>query len=120
MDQHQYLVNEYQLILTLSEQMLRLAKEEKWDELVELEVSYLKAVEATTTLPVSESTSMAVQYEVRKYLRQILDNENMIKTLLQARMNQLTELIGQSSRQQQVNMTYGKIDLRSIAFGDRQ
>jgi flagellar protein FliT len=44
----------------------------------------------------------------------------MIKTLLQARMNQLTELIGQSSRQQQVNMTYGKIDLRSIAFGDRQ
>jgi len=120
MDQHQYLVNEYQLILSLSEQMLRLANEVKWDELVELEVGYVKAVEATTKLPMSEQTSIMVQNDIRRYLRIILDNENTVKTLLQARMKKLTELIGQSSKQQQVNMTYGKIDLRSIAFGDRQ
>ena len=61
MDRHQYLVNEYQLILTLSEQMLTLAKDEKWDELVELEMTYLKAVEASTQLPLTEEISLAVR-----------------------------------------------------------
>src|SRR5471030_3422602 len=120
MDQHQYLVNEYQLILTLSEQMLTLAKDEKWDELVELEVSYLKAVEATTTLPLSEETSMSIQAAIRQSLRRILDNETQIKTLLQARMNTLTELIGQSVKQQEVNSTYGRFTDRAIALREQQ
>lgn len=119
MDRHQYLVNEYQMILTLSEQMLLLAKEEKWDELVELEVSYLKAVEATTTLPLSEETSLSIQNIVRQSLRRILDNETQIKTLLQARMDQLAELIGQSVKQQEVNSTYGRFTDRAIAMRDQ-
>ncbi|MFS7251070.1 flagella biosynthesis regulatory protein FliT [Rahnella rivi] len=120
MDQHQHLVNEYQLILTLSDQMLKLAKEEKWDELVELEVSYLKAVEATTTFPMNETASMMVQNDVRRLLRVILDNENMIKTLLQGRMEQLAELIEKSTRQQQVNTAYGKFGQHSSFFGEHQ
>ena len=120
MDRHQDLVNEYRLILTLSEHMLVLAKEEKWDELVELEVSYLKAVEATTTLPLTEEISPIVQNLIRQSLRQILDNETQIKTLLQARMNKLAELIGQSVKQQEVNTTYGRFTDRAIAIRDQQ
>jgi len=108
------------MILTLSEQMLTLAKDEKWDELVELEVSYLKAVEATTTLPLSEETSMSIQAAIRQSLRRILDNETQIKTLLQARMNTLTELIGQSVKQQEVNSTYGRFTDRAIALREQQ
>lgn len=119
MDRHQYLVNEYQMILTLSEQMLTLAKDEKWDELVELEVSYLKAVEATTKLPLSEEISMAIQAVIRQSLRRILDNETEIKTRLQARMNTLAELIGQSVKQQEVNSTYGRFTDRAIAMRDQ-
>src|SRR5471030_632186 len=120
MDRHQYLVKEYQLILTLSEHMLTLAKEEKWDDLVELEVSYLKAVEATTKLPLSEEISAAVQNLIRVHLRRILDNETQIKTLLQSRMNKLAELIGQSVKQQEVNTTYGRFTNRAIALRDQQ
>lgn len=120
MDRHQYLVKEYQLILTLSEHMLTLAQEEKWDDLVELEVSYLKAVEATTKLPLSEEISATVQNLIRAHLRRILDNETQIKTLLQSRMNKLAELIGQSVKQQEVNTTYGRFTNRAIAIRDQQ
>lgn len=120
MDRHQYLVNEYQVILALSENMLALAQEEKWDELVELEVNYLKAVEATTMLPLSEEVSVAVQNLIRLHLQRILDNEAQIKILLQARMNALAELIGQSVKQQEVNATYGRFTNRAIAMRDQQ
>src|SRR5476649_1789149 len=116
MDRHQYLVNEYRLILTLSEHMLVLAKEEKWDELVELEVSYIKAVEATTTLPLTEEISPIVQNLIRQSLRQILDNETQIKTLLQARMNKLAELIGQSVKQQEVKRPMGVLPTEQLPF----
>lgn len=119
MDRHQYLVNEYQMILTLSEQMLLLAKDEKWDDLVELEVSYLKAVEATTQLPLAEETSINIQNMIRQSLRRILDNENEIKTLLQERMEKLAELIGQAVKQQEVNSTYGRFTDKAIAMRDR-
>ncbi|MGC6387189.1 flagella biosynthesis regulatory protein FliT [Ewingella sp. S1.OA.A_B6] len=120
MDRHQYLVNEYKMILTLSEHMLALAQEEKWDELVELEVSYLKAVEATTILPLSEEVAIGVQNLIRLHLRRILDNETQIKILLQARMQILAELIGQSVKQQEVNTTYGRFTNREIAMRDQQ
>lgn len=120
MDRHQYLVNEYQLILTLSEQMLTLAKEEKWDALVELEMTYLKAVEASTQLPLTEDISMVIQNMIRQYLRRILENETQIKTRLQERMNKLAELIGQSVKQQEVNTTYGRFTDRAVAIRDQQ
>lgn len=120
MDRHQYLVNEYQLILSLSERLLLLAEEEKWDELVELEISYLKAVEATTVLPLKEDIHGGVQSLIRQYLSKILDNEIEVKRLLQTRMDILAELIGQSVKQQEVNSTYGRFTDHAIAYRDQQ
>ena len=120
MDRHQSLVNEYALILTLSEHMLTLAHNEKWDELVETEVNYLKAVEATTVLPIAEEISPYIQSQIRNVLQNILDNETEIKKLLQARMNTLSELIGQSVKQQAVNTTYGHFSQRAVAMRDQQ
>ncbi|MDR3434440.1 MAG: flagella biosynthesis regulatory protein FliT [Rouxiella aceris] len=120
MDRHQFLVNEYTLILSLSEHMLMLANDEKWDELVETEVSYLKAVEATTVLPIAEEISPYIQSQIRQALKTILDNETQIKELLQARMNKLSVLIGQSVKQQAVNTTYGHFTQRAVAMRDQQ
>jgi len=53
-------------------------------------------------------------------LQKILDNETEIKKLLQARMNTLSELIGQSVKQQAVNTTYGHFTQRAVAMRDQQ
>ncbi|MFU0893754.1 flagellar protein FliT, partial [Kluyvera sichuanensis] len=44
----------------------------------------------------------------RPLLRTVLDNENTVKRLLQARMDELAKLVGQSSIQKSVMSTYGK------------
>jgi flagellar protein FliT len=46
-----------------------------------------------------ETASSQLQEQLRPTLRVILDNESQVKTLLQARMDELAKLVGQSSMQ---------------------
>ena len=75
MERHQHLLSEYQQILTLSEQMLALAIEGSWDALVDLEMTYLKAVESTANVTISSCSSQVLQELLREKLRAILENE---------------------------------------------
>lgn len=51
-----------------------------------------------------------VQVEhARALLEMILANENELKTLLAARMEELRNLIGQTGKQQSITSTYGKL-----------
>ncbi|MFZ4832008.1 flagella biosynthesis regulatory protein FliT [Rouxiella sp. Mn2063] len=108
MDQHQYLVKEYGVILELSEQMLALAKAEKWDELIGLEISYLQAVEAVTQQPLSDAIPASVSSKIRESLVRILENETQLKSLLNGRLKTLSEIIGQSIKRQEVNTAYSR------------
>lgn len=108
MDQHQYLVKEYGVILELSEQMLTLAKAEKWDELIGLEISYLQAVEAVTQQPLSDAIPASVSSKIRESLVRILENETQLKSLLNGRLKTLSEIIGQSIKRQEVNTAYSR------------
>lgn len=96
----------YQQLLVLSQSMLRLASEGKWDELIEMEVDYVSAVEilaeSTKLSPVPDQT----QDQLRPVLRHILNNEAEVKSLLQSRMSELSSLIGQATRQKSVNKAY--------------
>lgn len=104
----QPLSHAYRNILSISESMLDLAKRSEWDSLVKLEMEYLQAVAKTTELmPISEVDSV-MQTELRRVLAKILDNEAEIKRLLQARMDELSQIIGKTSRQQAVTNTYGQ------------
>ncbi|PLR37287.1 flagella biosynthesis regulatory protein FliT [Chimaeribacter californicus] len=110
MDRHPHLVTAYQQILSLSEQMLALAHQEQWQELVELEISYAKAVESTAALPVNDGVPEQVQETIRSMLTRILDNESQVKQLLNARMGKLAELIGNTGRKKDLHHAYGKFD----------
>jgi len=96
----------YQQLLVLSQSMLRLASEGKWDELIEMEVDYVSAVEilaeSTKLSPVPDQT----QDQLRPVLRHILNNEAEVKSLLQSRMSEISSLIGQATRQKSVNKAY--------------
>ncbi|ATM86291.1 flagella biosynthesis regulatory protein FliT [Yersinia massiliensis] len=120
MERHQHLLSEYQQILALSEQMLMLATEGNWDALVDLEMTYLKAVESTANITISSCTSQVLQDLLRDKLKAILDNEVEIKRLLQQRLDALSELVGQSTRQQVVNNTYGQFPDHALLLGETQ
>lgn len=103
---HLYL--SYQQLVEKSNRMLRLATEALWDELIASEMEYVNAVQKIAQLTQLSEPSDPVQEQLRPLLRKVLDNENTVKRLLQARMDELAKLVGQSSIQKSVMSTYGK------------
>lgn len=120
MEHHQQLLSAYQQIHTLSEQMITLAQAGQWDALIEMEISYVQAVEKTAQLAGIPEPSSTLQDILRSKLQQILNNETEVKRLMQLRMNELTILIGQSTRQSAVNSTYGQFHDRALLLGEPQ
>ena len=102
---HLYL--SYQQLVEKSNMMLRLATEGLWDELIASEMEYVNAVQKIAQLTQDSQPNDPVQEQLRPLLRTVLDNENTVKRLLQARMDELAKLVGQSSMQKTVMNTYG-------------
>lgn len=102
---HLYL--SYQKLVEKSNLMLRLATEGLWDELIASEMEYVNAVQKIAQLTRESQPTEPLQEQLRPLLRKVLDNENTIKRLLQARMDELAKLVGQSSIQKTVMTTYG-------------
>ncbi|MEX2943881.1 flagella biosynthesis regulatory protein FliT [Serratia fonticola] len=120
MEHHQQLLLAYQKIHSLSEQMITLAQAGQWDALIEMEISYVQAVEKTAQLAGIPEPSSTLQDILRSKLQQILKNETEVKRLMQLRMDELTVLIGQSTRQSAVNSTYGQFHDRALLLGEPQ
>ncbi|MDA8493629.1 MULTISPECIES: flagella biosynthesis regulatory protein FliT [Kluyvera] len=102
---HLYL--SYQKLVEKSNLMLRLATEGLWDELIASEMEYVNAVQKIAQLTRETQPTDPLQEQLRPLLRQVLDNENNVKRLLQARMDELAKLVGQSSIQKTVMTAYG-------------
>lgn len=98
----------YQQLLTRGQTMLALAANAQWEALIASEVDYVRAVQQVALLTESSPPSPLIQQQIRPLLRAILDTEQQIKTLLQARMDELATLVNQSSRQKSVLTAYGK------------
>lgn len=116
----QQLLSAYQQIYTLSSQMIALAQSSQWEDLVELEMAYVKAVEKTADFADACGSSIALQESLHRKLQQILDNENELKRLLQLRMDELKVLIGQSTQQNVINNTYGQFHDQALLLGEPQ
>ncbi|MBT1728543.1 flagella biosynthesis regulatory protein FliT [Enterobacter quasimori] len=97
----------YQQLLEQSHLMLRLARQGLWDDLITCETDYVNAVHSLARMTQDIAPSLQVQEQLRPTLRLILDNESQVKKLLQARMDELAKLVGQSSIQKSVLSTYG-------------
>ena len=102
---HLYL--SYQQLVEKSNMMLRLATDGLWDELIASEMDYVNAVQKIAQLTQDSQPNDPIQEQLRPLLRTVLDNENTVKRLLQARMDELAKLVGQSSMQKTVMNTYG-------------
>ena len=120
MERQQQLLAAYQQIHTLSSQMIALARAGQWEALVEMHFAYVTAVEKTAEFNGKAGPSLALQEMLNAKLQQIIDNEGVLKGLLQQRMEQLKTLIDQSTRQNAVNTAYGQFDDRSLLLGELQ
>ncbi|MGG7848980.1 flagella biosynthesis regulatory protein FliT [Klebsiella aerogenes] len=120
MERQQQLLAAYQQIHTLSSQMIALARAGQWEALVEMQFAYVTAVETTAEFTGKAGPSLALQEMLNAKLKQIIDNEGVLKGLLQQRMEQLKTLIDQSTRQNAVNTAYGQFDDRSLLLGELQ
>lgn len=108
MSQAPHLYLSYQKLVEKSNIMLRLAMEGQWDELIASEMDYVNAVQNIAQLTGESQPTDTLQEQLRPLLRIILDNENAVKLLLKARMDELAILAGQSTIQKSVMTTYGK------------
>lgn len=97
-----------------------LARAGQWEALVEMQFAYVTAVEKTAEFTGKAGPSLALQEMLNAKLKQIIDNEGVLKGLLQQRMEQLKTLIDQSTRQNAVNNAYGQFDDRSLLLGELQ
>lgn len=120
MERQQQLLAAFQQIHTLSSQMIALARAGQWEALVEMQFAYVTAVEKTAEFTGKAGLSLALQEMLNAKLKQIIDNEGVLKGLLQQRMEQLKTLIDQSTRQNAVNNAYGQFDDRSLLLGELQ
>lgn len=110
MDACPSLLAHYQQILALSENMLLVARQSEWDTLVYIEEKYVQAVAKIAELNARQENPLSalIQDKITLVLQQLLQNEHEVNQLLQTRLDQLRELIGQSNRQQSINSTYHK------------
>ncbi|QMI05550.1 flagella biosynthesis regulatory protein FliT [Citrobacter sp. RHB25-C09] len=102
-------INRWQHIARLSQSLLELAQRGEWDHLLEQEVTYLQSIEAVVETQTPPGITRSIQDIVAGYIKETLDNEVLLKVLLQQRLDELSSLIGQSSRQQTINNTYGRL-----------
>lgn len=102
-------INRWQRIALLSQSLLDLAQRGEWDLLLEQEVTYLQAIEMVMDTQTTPGMTRSIQDMIAGYIKQTLDNEQQLKDLLRIRLDELSGLIGQSSRQQSLNNAYGRL-----------
>ena len=102
-------INRWQRIALLSQSLLELAQRGEWDLLLEQEVTYLQSIEAVVETQTPPGMTRSIQDIVASYIKQTLDNEELLKGLLRQRLDELSGLIGQSTRQQSLNNAYGRL-----------
>lgn len=102
-------INRWQRIALLSQSLLELAQRGAWDLLLQQEVTYLQSIEAVMEEQTPTGITRSVQERVTGYIRQTLDNEQILKSLLQQRLDELSGLISQSTRQKTLNNAYGRL-----------
>lgn len=102
-------INRWQRIALLSQSLLELAQRGEWDLLLEQEVTYLQSIETVMETQTPPGITQSLQDRVAGYIKQTLDNEQLLRELLQNRLNELSNLIGQSTRQKSLNNAYGRL-----------
>jgi flagellar protein FliT len=109
MTTHVDLLKGYQQLLALSNRMLEQAQKSEWDELIAHEQTYVRLVENVARDQDTRTLPAQLQFQIRPLLKQVLDNETVLRNLLATRMEELRSLVQTSTQQQKVTSAYGRL-----------
>ncbi|HEY4435636.1 MULTISPECIES: flagella biosynthesis regulatory protein FliT [Lelliottia] len=101
-------LNDWQALHSLSLAMLKLAHSGQWDELIAHEISYVQLVERISQNSIPSAHAAQIE-QARYLLEMVLKNEKELKELLAIRMDELRNLIDQTTKQQSITSAYGKL-----------
>jgi len=100
-------LQQWLLLRAVSQRMLMLATENKWDELVEGEIEYVQLVESLAQHTITVEDACANQ--IKEILNIVINNENEVKRLLNIRMEELKTLIKSGVQQNSITSAYGNL-----------
>lgn len=93
----------YEFIATLSHRMLHEARQQHWDQLIELGQQYAKAIEHLKTINQPNASERDAR---RQLLNQILEDDAQIRQLAEPELKRLKHLLGDMKRQETVVNAY--------------
>ena len=96
-------LRQYELIASLSDKMVRLARQNDWESVVSVGQQYINAVEHLKALtPLDDDDRLAR----KPYLTKILNDDARIRHMVAPELERLGGLLGTMKRQQHVADTY--------------
>lgn len=100
-------LQQWLLLRAVSQRMLKLATENKWDELVVGEIEYVQLVETLAQQIITLEDVCANQ--IKEILMIVINNENEVKRLLNIRMEELKTLIKNGVQQKSITSAYSNL-----------
>ncbi|GAB3349650.1 MULTISPECIES: flagellar protein FliT [Chromohalobacter] len=98
----------YENMLELSRAMLESARHQEWDALIQQRARYVADVETLRRAPQGEQLNAQERQYCARMIEEILEHDHAIRDQLDARCEELTQLIGSSRRQQAVVRAYNQ------------
>jgi len=96
----------YEAIWTVTQNMLDAATNSDWDRLIVLELQREALVNQVQAAGVASSEAPALQARLMQLIRQTLEADEKIRTLTEAWMAELKEILGSVSTEQKLQHTY--------------
>ncbi|MCK2043929.1 hypothetical protein BTW10_12360 [Chromohalobacter japonicus] len=98
----------YENMLERSRAMLESARHQEWDALIQQRARYVADVETLRRAPQGEQLSEQDRQYCARMIEEILEHDRVIREQLDARCEELTQLIGNSRRQQALVRAYNQ------------
>lgn len=98
----------YENMLERSRAMLESARHQEWDALIQQRARYVADVEALRRGPQGEQLNAQQRQYCARMIEEILEHDRAIRDQLDARCEELKQLIGSSRRQQALVRAYNQ------------
>lgn len=100
------LLTDYKKLLTLSDEMLILARSEQWDELADINERFNALSESVKTVDAPIDLSYDEAEEMREVLTRLLDNINTVRSLVEPEKGRVGHILGDVKREDKITKTY--------------
>jgi len=97
----------YEELVLLSEQMLEAARHGNWDAMIEVQRVYVAQVEALRLKDVQAPATPQARMQHQALLARLLQHDAAIRDLVMPQLERLGALIGNARRRRDISVAYG-------------